>query len=95
VGQDDDLGAGAVNARPTSGETPRTPNSSGDTRVPIRRSDSPVPDSSKVDDRYVNIPENDRVLSRTISKSGAEKSNLSNGAPGIFSKMESSCDELA
>jgi len=27
------------------------PNISGDTRVPMSRSDSPVPDSSKVDER--------------------------------------------
>ena len=33
------------------------------------------------------MPVNERAASRTISKSGAEKSNLSTGACGTFSKM--------
>ena len=35
-----------VSARPIAGDTPRTPNSSGDTCVPTRRCGSAMPDSS-------------------------------------------------
>ncbi len=58
--------------------------------VPMTRSDSPIPDSSNVEFRYANMPEYERAASRTISKSGAEKSKWSTGAPGILSKIVTS-----
>ncbi|OLE84208.1 MAG: hypothetical protein AUF76_04095 [Acidobacteria bacterium 13_1_20CM_2_65_9] len=81
----------AERARPTSGDTPRTVNSSGETRAASSRSGDATPDNSYVALRNAAVPEYDRAASRMISKSGAEKSNLSTGAPGMRSKITTSC----